>query len=230
VGLLTAGHRQPSLEQIPPDIVALVDYERRALEVLTHEVFEHIAGGSGDERCLLASRATFDALQIYSRVLVDCRHGSTATRLFGEPFAHPILLAPVAYQQLVHPDGELATARAADALDTGMIVSTLASTTLERIASELRRHKWFQLYFQKDRGATATLVGRAEKAGYGALVVTVDTPITAMRHRAARAGFRHPSSVVAANLDGTDPPAEIVLPSGASRGELYEPADAGVSC
>jgi len=217
VGLLTAGRREACLEQIPPDVVALADYERRAREALTHDVFEHIAGGSGEGRCLLANRAAYDELQVYSRVLVDCRHGSTATRLFGEPFAHPILLAPVAYQQLVHPDGEVATARAAAALDTGMIVSTLASTTLERVASELRRHKWFQLYFQKDRGATATLVSRAEKAGYGALVVTVDTPITAMRHRAARAGFRHPSSVVAANLEAAPPPTEVVLPSGASR-------------
>jgi isopentenyl diphosphate isomerase/L-lactate dehydrogenase-like FMN-dependent dehydrogenase len=205
-----------SVPQLPADVVASADYERYARERLPREIFAHIAGGSGEELALRANRAALEARRIYPRPLVDCRQGSTATTLLGEAFAHPILLAPVAYQQLVHPDGELATARAAAALDTGMVVSTLASTTLEQIAAELPRNKWFQLYFQRERHVTRELVERAERAGYTALVVTVDLPVTALRNRAARAGFRHPASVAAANLHATPPP-DIVLERGASR-------------
>jgi 4-hydroxymandelate oxidase len=125
------------------------------------------------------------------------------------------LLAPVAYQRLVHRDAELATAQAAAALETGMVVSTLASTALERLAAELPRNKWFQIYWQGGRAATAKLAARAERAGYSALVVTVDVPITALRNRAARAGFRHPQNVTAVNVDAA--PAEIVLDLGQSR-------------
>jgi isopentenyl diphosphate isomerase/L-lactate dehydrogenase-like FMN-dependent dehydrogenase len=206
-----------SVPQLPADVVALADYERYARERLPRELFAHIAGGSGEERALQANRAALEARRIYPRPLVDARQGSTATTLLGEAFAHPILLAPVAYQQLVHPDGELATARAAAALDTGMVVSTLASTPLEQLAAELPRNKWFQLYFQHERRVTSELVERAERAGYTALVVTIDLPVTALRNRAERAGFRHPASISAANLRAAPPPTDIVLERGASR-------------
>ena len=197
-------------------MVAVVDYERHAASVLPPDVFAHIAGGSGDERCLRANRAAFDAWHIHGRVLVDCRDGSTATRLFGEELAHPLLLAPVAYQKLVHAAGELATAQAADALDATMVVSTLATTPLERLAAELRR-KWFQLYFQHSRAATAELLARAEQAGFSVIVVTVDVPVAAMRYRAARAGFRHPAEVVAVNVSEPPPTPPAALPRNSSR-------------
>jgi isopentenyl diphosphate isomerase/L-lactate dehydrogenase-like FMN-dependent dehydrogenase len=201
--------------RIPGDIVAVADYERHAATVLSADVFAHIAGGVGDERGLAANRLALEAWHIHSRPLVDCRHGSTATRVCGHELAHPILLAPVAYQQLVHPAGELATAQAADALDATMVVSTLSSTALEPLAATLRS-KWFQLYFQRERAVTAELLARAERAGFTAVVVTVDVPVAAMRYRAARAGFRHPPHVVAANCE---PPRESASapPRGASR-------------
>ncbi len=201
---MNEARRTFGLESIPADVVAVADYERHAASVLPPDVLAHIAGGSGDERCVRANRAAFDAWHIHSRVLVDCRDGSTATRLLGEELAHPLLLAPVAYQQLVHAAGELATAQAADALDATMVVSTLATTPLEGLAAELRR-KWFQLYFQPGRTATAKLLARAEQAGFSAIVVTVDVPVAAMRYRAARAGFRHPAQLVAVNV--SEPPA-----------------------
>ena len=102
----------------------------------------------------------------------------------GEAFAHPMLLAPLSYQRLVHPEGEIATAQAADARDTGMIVSTLASQPLEAVAGVLPRNKWFQLYLQARWDDTIALVRRAESAGYTALVVTVDAPVTGMRNQA----------------------------------------------
>ena len=111
-----------------------------------------------------------------------------------------MLLAPVAYQKLVHPDGERATAQAADALEAGFIASTMSSVSLEDIAAELSKNKWFQLYFQESREWTLSLVRRAEVAGYTALVVTVDVPINGLRNRAQRAGFALPPQVQAVNL------------------------------
>jgi isopentenyl diphosphate isomerase/L-lactate dehydrogenase-like FMN-dependent dehydrogenase len=204
------------LERIPADVVAAADYERHAAAVLAPDIFAHIAGGSGEERTLRGNRAAFDSWLIHSRVLVDCEAGSTATRLLGDTLSHPLLLAPVAYQKLVHPAGEIATAQAADALDTTMIVSTQATAPLEELARELRR-KWFQLYFQPERGETATLVARAEIAGYSAIVVTIDVPVTALRQRAARAGFQHPAELKAANIVDRNAALAAPLAPGASR-------------
>lgn len=153
---------------------------------------------------------------MYPRALVDCSKGSTALTLFGEHFAHPALLAPVSFQRLAHPDGELATAQAASALETGMVLSTLSSVSLEAVARELSTNRWFQLYFQSDRARTLELVRRAERAGYSALVVTVDAPVTGMQYRAQRAGFRLPADVTAVNLKHSEP-ATVSLEPGQSR-------------
>lgn len=216
LGAVTTAPSPPALEPIPADVVTAGDYEHHAARKLPADIFAHVAGGSGEERALRANRAALDAWRIHSRVLVDCRQGSTATRLLGHDLAHPILLAPVAYQKLVHALGEVATAQAADALDTTMVVSTQATTPLEQVARELRR-KWFQLYFQRDRSATAELLARAEAAGYSAIVATVDVPVTALRHRAARAGFKPPPGLTGANVRETFEPAAPALPPGASR-------------
>jgi 4-hydroxymandelate oxidase len=210
---VTTASSPPALEPIPADVVTAADYERHAARKLPVDVFAHVAGGSGEERALRANRAALDAWRIHSRVLVDCRQGSTATQLLGHELAHPLLLAPVAYQKLVHAGGELATAQAADALETTMVVSTQSTTPLEELARELRR-KWFQLYFQRERSATAEMLARAEAAGYSAIVATVDVPVTALRHRAARAGFRPPPGLVSANVAE---PAMPALAPGASR-------------
>ena len=106
----------------------------------------------------------------------------------------------MAYHKLVHPDGERATAQAADALEAGFIASTMSSVSLEDIAAELGKNKWFQLYFQTSRDLTLSLVRRAENAGYTALVVTVDAPINGLRNRAQRAGFALPKHVQAVNV------------------------------
>lgn len=118
--------------------------------------------------------------------------------------AHPILLAPVAYQRLAHPDGELAVAQAAAATDTAMIVSTLSSTRLEDIAAS-NAPLWFQLYMQPDRGFTGALVERAEACGCRALVVTVDAPINGVRNREHRAAFRLPPDILPLNLHNQPP-------------------------
>nr|WP_067288007.1 alpha-hydroxy acid oxidase [Marinobacterium profundum] len=202
------------LSQIPADLVSLSDYERYARQLLAHSLFEYIAGGGADELTLQRNRTALDRISLLPRVLRDVTAGSTHTRVLDEDLRHPILLAPVAFQRMVHPDGELATARAADALDTPMVVSTLASHSLEDIATETRAGKWFQLYFQQDPDFTLTLVRRAERAGYSKLVVTVDAPLHGIRNRAQRAGFVLPDDIEAVNLRERPPlPRAVLEPS-----------------
>lgn len=181
---------------IPPDVTTLADYERRAEAHMAAASWRHVQEGTADDR------AAFARWRLRPRVLADLRGGGTGVTLLGRRHAAPILLAPVAYQRLAHPDGELATARAAAALATGMVVSTLSSVTLEDIAAASRgaaqalgtdARLWFQLYLQPDRAHSAALLARAEAAGYEAIVLTVDAAVKP-------SSFVLPPGVEAANL------------------------------
>lgn len=195
----------PKLTNVPRDVVSVADYEPLARARLDTQAWAYLDGAAADETTARGNRLAFDALQIQPRVLADVRGGHTRVELFGHTFDHPILLAPVAYQRLFHPDGELASAAAADALKTGMVVSTLASTPLEEIAAQTRTPWWFQLYFQSTREHTLALVRRAEHAGARVLVITVDAPIAGIRNREQRAGFTLPADVSAVNLPAAQP-------------------------
>lgn len=195
---------QPPLTAIPADLQTLADYERRAQAHIAPESWRHIQSGAGPGTSLTDNRAQFERYRLMPHMLTDLRGGSTALELLGQHHAAPILLAPVAYHRMAHPQGEAASISAATALETSMVVSTLASMTLEDIAqaahgaaAELGRAGppplWFQLYFQPDRAHTLDLVRRAEAAGYQILVVTVDAAVK-------RAPFALPAGVDAANL------------------------------
>jgi isopentenyl diphosphate isomerase/L-lactate dehydrogenase-like FMN-dependent dehydrogenase len=199
------------LNEIPADLVSLSDYARRAAEHMPHAIYEYIAGGGADEITLRRNREALDRWQILPRVLVDVTAGGTQTELFGQPLRHPIVLAPVAFQKLVHPHGEIATARAASALETVMAVSTLATESIETIASHLSQPAWFQLYMQQDRDFTLSLVRRAERAGYACLMITVDASLHGIRNRAQRAGFTLPDGIEAVNLRDRPPLPRAVL-------------------
>jgi isopentenyl diphosphate isomerase/L-lactate dehydrogenase-like FMN-dependent dehydrogenase len=199
------------LDHIPKDIAAVHDYERLAKDFIPHAAYEYIAGGSGDELTLESNRTSFDRLNLYNRVLQDVSQGSTKLSLLGSNFRHPILLAPVAHQKLVHSEGELASAAAANAMNAGFVASTLSSVSLEDIAREAGSNKWFQLYFQESREFTLSLVRRAEAAGYTALVVTVDAPINGLRNRAQRAEFSLPAGVQEVNLLDNPPVTQRTL-------------------
>src|SRR5690606_37468361 len=115
----------------------------------------------------------------------------------GRTLAHPIIVAPVAFQRVVHDDGELASAHAAAAQGAGFVLATQSSVAMEEIAAAIgnesgRGPLWFQLYFQPDRGVTEDLVNRAQSAGYEAIVVTADAPLQGARDAQRRAGFRLP--------------------------------------
>jgi len=194
------------LDHIPADIACLDDYEQLSVDFLPHAVREYIASGNADEITLKRNREAFEAIQILPRVLQRCENGSTSTRLFGQQFKHPFLLAPVAHQALVHPQAELATAQAADAMRAGMVASTFASHRLEEIAAQTQQPKWFQIYWQTPRENTLTLLKRAEAAGYSAIVVTVDLPVTGMRNRDQRAGAATQLDFRTPNLDDLPAP------------------------
>lgn len=191
---------KPALESIPPSVAALSDYEPLARERITEGAWAYISGGAGDEWTLRENLAAFARIPLRQRVLRDLSGATTRITLLGMDLAAPILLAPVAFQKLAHPDGELATVTAAGVLDTPMVVSTQASTPIEDIAAHARAPLWFQLYIQPDRDFTADLVRRAEAAGYRALVLTVDAPVNGLRNREQRAGFALPHGVDAVNL------------------------------
>jgi 4-hydroxymandelate oxidase len=190
---------------IPADIERLSDYERHAESCMAAESWRHIEVGADRELTLARTRASFDRLSLVPRVLADLRGASTAIDLLGQRHATPILLAPIAYQRIAHVEGELATVRAATALETTMVVSTLSSVPLEDVALAAAQAAdglgtaptplWFQLYLQEDRAWSAELVRRAEAAGYHAIVLTVDASIK-------RSDFVLPDGVDAANLRG----------------------------
>jgi 4-hydroxymandelate oxidase len=195
------------LQRVPHAIAAVADYEPFARERMSAGAWAYLSGGAADELSMLENGAAFRRLHLRTRVLEDLSGGSTACTLFGDTFAHPLLLAPIAYHKLAHPEGEAATVLGAAAAEAGMIVATEASVALEAIAREARTPLWFQLYIQPDRDFTRELIRRAEAAGYRALVVTVDAPVSGVRNREQRTGFAFPPGVEAVNLRGMRWPA-----------------------
>lgn len=191
--------REP-LASIPREIGCAQDYEVLARRFLPAASYEYIAGGSGRDRTAAANVAAFGQWSVYQRLLRDVRAGHTCVTINGDSFAHPIMLAPVAHHKLAHRAGEVETTRAANAAQACMVASTLSSCTLEEIARSAGPQRWFQLYFQPDRGATLDLLRRAEAAGYRAIVVTLDASIQAASLRALRAGFQLPADCIAGNL------------------------------
>ena len=196
----------PKLQEIPSTVASVADYEALARERVTDRAWAYMSGGSADEVTLRENCEAFRRLSLRTRVLRDLKDGNARLDLFGRPFEFPILLAPIAFQKLVHPDGELATVLAASAHKAGMILSTQASVPLEDVARQAQGPLWFQLYIQADRGFTRELVRRAEIAGYEAIVLTVDAPVSGLRNREQRAGFTLPTGIEAVNLRGMCPP------------------------
>ncbi|MGW6913312.1 alpha-hydroxy acid oxidase [Kitasatospora sp. NPDC054939] len=178
----------------------MADIRAAARAALDPHVWDFVEGGSGNECTLAANRAAFAELALLPRVLTGATAPDTATRLVGTAASAPVAVAPMAYQRLLHDDGEPAAARAAHANGIPYVISTLSSHRLEDIADP-GTDTWFQLYCLRDRARTDELVTRAEDAGCRALMVTVDVPVMARRPRDVRNAFALPPHVRAANLD-----------------------------
>lgn len=157
--------------------LSLEALQHQAQATLSAQVRAYLQDTAGRGLTAQANRVAFDAIPLVPNVLADMRQASTSVTLFGQTFEHPLLLAPIAYQRLFHADGEQGSAAAADAQGGGMLVSSLASQSLESIASVSDRPLWFQLYWQGNRERTLRLLKRAESAGYAVIVVTVDAPV-----------------------------------------------------
>ncbi|SFD82316.1 alpha-hydroxy acid oxidase [Paracidovorax konjaci] len=193
-------------ERIPPGVHNAIDYALLAPRHLDAARLAYVAGGSGHDLTVAANARAFAAWAVPQRLLRDVRHGHLRATVGGEAWEHPIALAPVAFQRLAHPLGELGTARAAGATGTCLIASTLSSQPLEAIAQSCGpAPRWFQLYFQPRRDDTLGLLRRAEAAGYRAIVVTLDAAIQTASRRALEAGFCMPADCTAANLAGCAP-------------------------
>jgi 4-hydroxymandelate oxidase len=176
--------------------LSIADYERLAEERLAPGPWAYLAGGSGDEWTLRENRAAFERWTFRPRVLCDVSEISTATTVLGTEVALPVVVAPVAYQQLYDAEGECATARAAAAVGTGMAVSTFSTRSHEEIAAAAPGIlQWCQLYVFQDRDVTREHLAGAAAAGCSAVVLTVDTPRLAQRERDLRAGFEIPAEL-----------------------------------
>jgi isopentenyl diphosphate isomerase/L-lactate dehydrogenase-like FMN-dependent dehydrogenase len=170
--------------QRPSQPFAPEELEEQAQAVLPAPAYIYVAGGAGAEDTVRANRDAFRRWRIVPRLLRDVSRRDLSIDLLGRRLPAPILVAPVGVQAMLHPDAELAVARAARPLGVPVVLSTVSSTPLEAVAEALGdAPRWFQLYWPKDPALAASLVGRAERAGYTALVVTLDTYLLGWRER-----------------------------------------------
>ena len=203
-------HRPPPGPEVPA--LNLSDFAAAAQASLDPAAWAYLAGGAADEITLRHNTQAWQHLSLAPRVLRPLAGGHTRLSLLGRSLAHPVLLAPVAYQRLFHRDGERATALAAAMQGAGLVLSAQASTALEDVTALVlpeptRGPLWFQLHWHADRGWLRALLQRVEGAGYEALVLTVDAPTQGARDRERGAGFRLPPGVSAVNLAGAPRPA-----------------------
>jgi isopentenyl diphosphate isomerase/L-lactate dehydrogenase-like FMN-dependent dehydrogenase len=177
-------------------LINVADFERLAAEKLDAGTLGYFAGGAGEELTLRENVEAWSRWRLRTRVLVDVGAVSTEAEILGAPVAAPLLVAPVAYQRLVDPEGEIGMARAATEAGTVMCLSTLATTLpSELVAAVPAGRRWFQLYCFKDEAVTRALIDEAIGSGFEAIVVTVDAPRGGNRERDRRTGFEIPADL-----------------------------------
>jgi 4-hydroxymandelate oxidase len=190
----------------PLDPLDLEALEAAARSLLDPGVYDYIAGGADAERTLADNLAAWSRLRLRPRVLRDVSRVSTATTLLGREVQAPLMVAPMAYHRMVHPDGEAASAAGAGAAGALYVLSTQATMSIEEVAAAAPdAARWFQVYVVRDHGWTAELVARAAAAGYRALVLTVDVPLLGNRLRDLRNDFRLPTGLEPANAPPASP-------------------------
>ena len=169
--------------------IPVSDLEKKAAQVLTPQAYDYVAGSASGERTARANLDAFDKWRIVPRMLRDVSRRDHSIELFGQTLPTPIILGPVGVQNIIHPDGELAAARAAASLNIPFALSTVSSYPIEAVGQIVpSAPKWFQLYWGKDHEVTSSFLHRAEKSGYTALLVTLDTALLGWRER----DLRHP--------------------------------------
>ena len=181
------------------NLVTVADFERAAATTLPPGPLAYYAGGAMDERTLADNLAAFRRRRLVPRVMRDVAAVDTSTTILGRRWPLPLWVAPTALQRMAHPDGELATARAARARGLTFGLSTSASTDMAEVAA-LGGPRWYQVYLLADPGARRAMVERAVACGYEALVLTVDLQRLGRRERDIRVGFAIPPGVHLPNI------------------------------
>ena len=172
------------IEQTPALPVSAEELQQAARERLGADAYGYVAGGAGAELTMRANREAFARRRIVPRMLRDVSARDLSCSVLGTAMPAPLLLAPVGVQSIVHPHGELASARAAAARGVPFIHSTAASHSIEQVAEVMgEASRWYQLYWPRERALAASFVARAERAGYGAIVLTLDTWFLGWRPR-----------------------------------------------
>jgi 4-hydroxymandelate oxidase len=175
--------------------LALHEFEPEARQRLPRAVYEYVAGGAGEEYSIRANEESYQRIFLRPRVLRSVGPVDLGQELFGRPLPAPVLLAPAAYQRLMHPDGELGSVRGAIRHAVPFVLSSNATVSIEEIMTVPGARCWFQIYVQGDRGFTRDSIARVEAADCEAVCVTVDTPVLGLRPRQMRAGFSIPAEV-----------------------------------
>lgn len=179
------------MSELPPTLAGL---ESLAEQTVEPGAWAYFAGGAGDETTLADNVAAWRRHRLLPRVLAGVGTRAPGVTLLGRERAHPLVTAPMAFQRCAHPDGEVALARGAAATSTPYCLSTLATTSIAELASQVpAATRWFQLYVFRDRGVSRAQLAAAAEAGYEAVVLTVDLPVFGRRDRDLGSGFRLPA-------------------------------------
>ncbi len=187
----------------PP--INLADYEACAQGKLEPSAWAYFSGGAGDEHTLAENVRAWREIALMPRVLRDLAPLSTRCQVLGRDFSHPIMVAPFAYQSMLDPKGEIACAYASAVLNAGFTLSAQSSCLLEDVAKAFlsepdRGPLWHQLYWVADRGWMQEHLLRIERAGFEAIVLTVDAPVHGVRDQERRSDFKLPRGIRAVNL------------------------------
>eukprot|EP00270_Netrium_digitus_P020711 TRINITY_DN859_c0_g1_i1.p1 TRINITY_DN859_c0_g1~~TRINITY_DN859_c0_g1_i1.p1 ORF type:complete len:394 (+),score=120.69 TRINITY_DN859_c0_g1_i1:67-1182(+) len=185
-------------------ITNVMEYQAIAKLKLPKQAYDYYASGAEDEWTLKENRNAFERIRFRPRILVDVTKVDMTTSFLGYRISMPIMVAPTAMQRMAHPEGELATARASASMNTAMVLSSWATSSVEEVASVGPGLRIFQLYVYKNRQVVEQLVRRAEKAGFKAIALTVDTPRLGRREADIKNRFVLPPHLTLKNFEGLD--------------------------
>ncbi|CAO3436374.1 alpha-hydroxy acid oxidase [Azospirillum doebereinerae] len=181
-----------TIDKLRSKALAISDLRAMARSHLPRGIFDYVARGTDEDRAVSGNAQAFDEIAFAPRVVRDVSGVSAACTLFGKPSAAPLVVAPTGFAGLLWRDGEIAAARAAAAAGVPYTLSTGSIVPMERLKEEAGGRLWLQLYVWPQRQMTRELMTRAQKAGYEALVITVDTPVAPFRPYNLRNGFSIP--------------------------------------
>ena len=177
---------------MPPAITCVEDLRAMARRRVPRMFYDYVDGGSWSESTYLANESDFARIRLRQRGAVNLENRSMRTRMLGEEVAMPVALAPTGNTGMVHADGEILAARAAEAFGVPFTLSTMSICSIEDVARHVARPLWFQLYMMRGRGFIESLIDRARQANCSALMLTLDLQVPGQRHKDRKNGLTTP--------------------------------------